>query len=107
MTFGQESGPPASAKQIRELLASSRTSATPTSAMHGPMRFTQRQAAGKFPRDEAEAFVGQLLDAESDGSNPVDAPAWRQRAQEQVMSCVPSEQLAAELRCRRWTANEP
>ena len=46
------------------------------------MGFTQRQAGGKFSRDEADAFIAQLLDAESDGSIAIAAPAWRQSAQE-------------------------
>jgi hypothetical protein len=71
------------------------------------MGFTQRQAAGKFSRDEAAAFIGQLQDAESGGSIAVAAPAWRQSAQEQMMSSLPSEQLADELRRRGWTVIEP
>ena len=80
-----------------------------TFAMHTtrPMGFTQRQAAGKFAREEAEAFIGQLLDAESDGVTAVPVPAWRQSAQEQMISCMPSEQLAGELRRRGWTAIAP
>jgi hypothetical protein len=108
MPFGQQSGPPASAKQIRELLALLKEAGhTDFRDARGPMGFTQRQAAGKFARDEAEAFITQLQDAESDGSNPVEGPAWRQSAQEQVMSCIPSEQLAGELRRRGWTAIAP
>jgi hypothetical protein len=70
------------------------------------MGFTQRQAAGKFSRDEAEAFIAQL-DAESDGATSIAAPDWRQSAQKQMMSSLPSEQLADELRRRGWTAIEP
>jgi hypothetical protein len=71
------------------------------------MGFTQRQAAGKFSRDEAEAFIAQLLDAESDGATSIATPDWRQSAQKQMMSSLPSEQLADELRRRGWTAIEP
>ncbi len=73
----------------------------------GPMGFTQRQAAGKFSRDEAAAFISQLQDAESDRSDPVAVASWRQNAQEQAMSHMSSELLAAELRRRGWTAIEP
>ena len=108
MAFGQRSGPPASAKQIRELLALLNDAGhTDFRDARGPMGFTQRQAAGKFARDEAAAFIGQLLDAESDGSIAVSLPGWRQSAQRQMMSCIPSEQLAGELRRRGWTAIEP
>jgi len=108
MAFGQQSGPPASAKQVRELLALLNDAGhTDFRDARGPMGFTQRQAAGKFARDEASAFIAQLLDAESDGSTPPAIPAWRQSAQEQMMSRLPSEQLADELRRRGWTATEP
>jgi hypothetical protein len=108
MAFGQQSGPPASAKQVRELLALLKDAGhTDFRDARGPMGFTQRQAAGKFARDEAAAFIGQLQDAESDGSTAVPVPAWRRSAQEQMMSCMPSEQLAGELRRRGWTAIEP
>jgi hypothetical protein len=71
------------------------------------MGFTQRQAAGKFARDEAAAFIDQLLDAEPNGSAPAAIPARRQSTQEQMVGRMPSEQLARELRRRGWTAIEP
>jgi len=108
MAFGQQSGPPASAKQVRELLALLKDAGhTDFRDARGPMGFTQRQAAGKFARDEAAAFIGQLQDTEPDGSTAVPVPAWRRSAQEQMMSSMPSEQLAGELRRRGWTAIEP
>ena len=108
MAFGQQSGPPASAKQVRELLALLKDAGhTDFRDARGPMGFTQRQAAGKFARDEAAAFIGQLQDTEPDGSTAVPVPAWRQSAQEQMMSSMASEQLAGELRRRGWTAIEP
>jgi hypothetical protein len=108
MGFGQQSGPPASAKQVRELLDLLKGAGhTDFRDARGPMGFTQRQAAGKFARDEADAFIEQLLDAESNGTIVVATPAWRQSAQEQMMSRMPSEQLADELRRRGWTTTEP
>jgi hypothetical protein len=108
MAFGQQSGPPASAKQVRELLDLLKGAGhSDFRDARGPMGFTQRQAAGKFSRDEAAEFIAQLLDAESDGSIDIAAPTWRQSAQEQVLSSLPSEQLAGELRRRGWTAIEP
>ncbi len=71
------------------------------------MGFTQRQAGGKFSRDEAAAFITQLLDAESDGSTAVAPPAWRQSAQEHMINSLPSDLLAGELRRRGWTVLEP
>lgn len=73
----------------------------------GPMGFTQRQAGGKFTRDEAAAAITQLMDAQPDGSIAVVTPAWRQSAQEQTVKAMPSEHLAGELRRRGWTVIEP
>ncbi|MGH9055797.1 MAG: hypothetical protein ACRDYY_08055 [Acidimicrobiales bacterium] len=73
----------------------------------GPMGFTQRQAAGKFTPDEADAFIDRLQDAAVDTKAAVTAPAWRLSAQEQLMRHIPAEQLAAELRRRGWGVVEP
>jgi hypothetical protein len=108
MAFGQQSGPPASAQQVRELLDLLKGAGhSDFRDARGPMGFSQRQAGGKFSRAEAAAFIAQLQDAESEGSGAVAAPAWRQSAQEQMMKSLKSEQLADELRRRGWTAIEP
>ena len=86
MTFGQQSGPPASARQVQELLTLLRQAGhTDFRDVRGPMGFTQRQAAGKFTRAEAEAFIDRLQDAEPDGSAPVAVPTARRSAAEQVL----------------------
>lgn len=70
MSFGQASGPPATAKQVRELQDLLEAAGhSDFRDARGPMGFTQRQAAGKFTRDEAQAFIDQL-EAEAQ-----DAPA--------------------------------
>ena len=108
MAFGQQSGPPASAKQVRELLNLLKEAGhSDFRDARGPMGFTQRQAGGKFSRDEAAAFIDQLLDTESDRPVAPAVPTWRRSAQEQVLSSLPSEQLAEELRRRGWTATAP
>ena len=79
------------------------------------MGFTQRQAAGRFSRDEAAAFIHRLEDAESDTTPPVlRLPTWRrsaeqrQAAQQQLTGRIPSDQLAGELRRpAAWTATAP
>ena len=105
MAFGQQSGPPASARQVQELMALLRGAGhTDFRDARGPMGFTQRQAAGKFTGDEAAAFIDRLQEAEIDGSAPVAAmPPARLSAAEQAMRRMPAEQLAAELRRRGWT----
>src|ERR1700692_3055291 len=101
MAFGQQSGPPASSTQVRELLALLKEAGhSDFRDARGPMGFTQRQAGGKFSRDEADAFITQLTDAEPEVSAAVATPAWRQSAQEQVIKALPSEELADELRRR-------
>jgi hypothetical protein len=71
------------------------------------MGFTQRQAAGKFTRDEATAFIEQL-EEKGPESGPLEAvPAARLSAQQQLMRHMPAEQLAVELRRRGWTVIEP
>lgn len=104
MAFGQQTGPPASARQVRELLDLLKEAGhSDFRDARGPMGFTQRQAGGKFSRDEAAAFIDQLQDADV----ALVAPSWRQSAQAQMLSSLPSDQLADELRRRGWTAIEP
>lgn len=96
------------------------------------MGFTQRQAGGKFTRDEADAFITQLRD-EADaasgavtpdsgtaddrrpargpaaGAPTVGAPTAGERlsASEKALRKLPSHRLAAELQRRGWVVMEP
>jgi hypothetical protein len=57
MAFGHQAGPPASRREVQELLTLLQDAGhTDFRDARGPMGFTQRQAAGKFTRDEAAAF---------------------------------------------------
>lgn len=123
MPFGQQSGPPASHQQVQELLALLQEAGhTDFRDARGPMRFTQRQAGGKFTREEAAAFIEQLLhEADGTDSDPdtghdralhpsVSGPkprAARLSATEQTLRKIPAEQLAAELQRRGWVVMEP
>ena len=108
MAFGQQSGPPASVRQVQELLALLREAGhIDFRDARGPMGFTQRQAAGKFTRVEAAAFIDRLQDAESTGNSPVTVPTTKQSAAEQVLRHMPAEQLAAELQRRGWIVTKP
>jgi hypothetical protein len=132
MAFGQVSGPPATGKQLQELLGLLHEAGhSDFRDARGPMGFTQRQAGGKFTRTEAEAFIDQLreaaeAEAEADeivGSAPAPSapspaaapspnarpkqPAVRLTAGEMAMRRIPSEQLAAELQRRGWVVMEP
>ena len=110
MAFGQQSGPPASSSQVRQLLELLQAAGyTDFRDARGPMGFTQRQGGGKFTRDEAAAFIEQLEGAEqdADGSAPPPVPVERLSATERALRAVPTERLAAELQRRGWVVMEP
>jgi hypothetical protein len=108
MAFGQHTGPPASARQLQELLGLLLEAGhTDFRDARGPMQFTQRQAAGRFTRDEAAAFIDRLQVEQLDGNGLGTAPAAKLSAQEQLVRHMPAAQLAAELRHRGWTVVEP
>jgi hypothetical protein len=112
MAFGQSSGPPATARQVAELLELLQAAGhADFRDARGPMGFTQRQAGGKFTRDEADAFIEQLQDeahaadsgvAVSDVVEPERLTKAEQAARE-----LSDEVLAAELQRRGWIVVEP
>lgn len=74
----------------------------------GPMGFTQRQAGGKFTRDEAAALIEQLEAAEESGSSAeAQEPAPHRTRTEQAARDLPTPVLAAELQHRGWVVMEP
>jgi hypothetical protein len=110
MAFGQQTGPPATARQVKELLGLLQEAGhIDFRDARGPMGFTQRQAGGRFTRDEATAFIEQLeAAADGDGDAPAAAaPQPRLSAVEQTLRRIPSPQLAAELQRRGWIVAEP
>ena len=128
MAFGQASGPPATAKQVAALLELLRAAGhSDFRDARGPMGFTQRQAGGKFTRDEADTFISQLeTEAEFDSViaeavNPTPAPTVTPRpkksskaaaaavsaADDHDLAGVPDSRLAAELQRRGWVVMEP
>ena len=121
MGFGQSSGPPATARQVQELLALLDDAGhSDFRDARGPMGFTQRQAAGKFTRDEADAFIARLQqDAEIRAGDTTGSPdaapvaaAPRPRARPtstsgSALRAIPTDQLAAELQRRGWVVLEP
>ena len=108
MAFGQPMGPPASARQVQQLLGLLQAAGHDDFRdARGPMGFTQRQAAGKFTRDEAAAFIEALEEAGPGGEPaPVTAPMQPSRT-EQALRRASSEQLAAELQRRGWVVVQP
>ena len=71
------------------------------------MGFTQRQAAGKFTRDEADAFIARL-EAAADGADVEPAaPVPRRATAGDPLRKFSSPELAAELQRRGWIVVEP
>jgi hypothetical protein len=126
MAFGQQSGPPATASQLQQLLSLLQGAGyVGFRDARGPLGFTQRQGGGKFSRDEADAFIAQLQDAEAsagDAPPEVVKPAPKKKAApkpavatsremltpaDQAIRRIPTEKLAAELQRRGWIVVEP
>lgn len=109
MAFGQQSGPPATQKQLAELLnLLEEAGYTDFKDARYPMDFTQRQAAGKFSRDEADEFISRLQSSGEGAEAGVPRePQRRASPAEQALSKFPAEELAAELQRRGWIVAEP
>jgi hypothetical protein len=116
MAFGQPAGPPASKQQLNELLELLIAAGhTDFRDARGPMQFNQRQAAGRFTRQEADDFIDQLrAEAEFDEviaavAEPVSPKPTPQRltAHQKTAKSLPDSVLAAELQSRGWIVVEP
>lgn len=85
MAFGQQSGPPATVRQLKDLMALlEQAGYSSFREARGPLGFTQRQGGGKFTGPEAAELIEQL-EAEAEGgpdleSAPASAPARKPRA---------------------------
>lgn len=80
MSFGQQSGPPASAKQVAYLTSLlAKAGYASIREARGPLGLTQRQGNGKFTTAEASALIEQLL-AEDEGYTGDDEPEAAPRA---------------------------
>lgn len=130
MAFGQPAGPPASPRQLEELLALlERAGHSGFRDARGPLGLNQRQAAGRFTRVEATALIEQLEQSGGPGRDAGGAGASRDAtivgpdraapdragpdraaptaAALRVLRDVPSGHLAAELQRRGWLVLEP
>jgi hypothetical protein len=108
MPFGQQPGPPASHRQVNELLGLLHQAGhADFRDARGPLRFTQRQAGGRFTRDEAAAFITQLQEAADEAPPTAEAAPPRLSSVEQTLRRVSDSQLAAELQRRGWIVSEP
>jgi len=124
MAFGQAAGPPASRRQVETLGELIRAAGhADFRDARGPLGLNQRQAGGRFTRDEADELIARLeteADAARDAPpDPDPQPAPRApRARRPVPSPregelaaalerLPAELLAAELQRRGWVVMEP
>jgi hypothetical protein len=109
MAFGQQSGPPASARQVRDLLELVQGAGhTDFRDARGPLGLSQRQAGGRFTRAEVETLIA-TLEAQSnvDGAAAAPAAAERLSVRDQALRKLPDEVLAAELDRRGWIVIAP
>jgi hypothetical protein len=107
MPFGQHPGPPATSRQLDELLDLLHAAGHEGFRdARGPLHFTQRQAAGKFTRDEADELIDRLRATSDDAVSPAAAPPRLSNA-ERLLRTLPAEQLAGELQRRGWVVVEP
>ncbi len=138
MAFNQPSGPPATARQLRDLTALVEAAGhTGFRDARGPLGLTQRQAGGRFTRDEAEDLIARLeaevggeagdegSDGPTDGTGPsppaprspegaapaATAPrapaASRRQSLARQLERVPEDLLVDELRRRGWSVTPP
>jgi len=110
MAFGQAAGPPATHKQIDELLDLLMDAGFESfKEARYPMDFSQRQAGGKFTRDEADEFIEKMQersDIEEESIAPV-MKVKKPSPANQALRKFPAEELAAELQRRGWIVAEP
>jgi len=102
MAFGQPSGPPATARQLRELAALVEAAGhTGFKDARGPLGLNQRQAGGRFTQDEAAELITRLEgEAEAGATEEVvdpgpDGPATRTATRSTPARSAPSASVDA------------
>ena len=116
MSFGQ-TAPPATAKQVQYLLSLvQKAGHAGFRDARGPLGLSQRQASGKFSRNEASALIDHLLaesSGESDGTpltsaGEVFSASDRLEAERaEILRGMPAGLLATELERRGWQVAPP
>ena len=109
MAFGQASGPSATHKQVDQLLDLLMEAGFESfKEARYLMDFTQRQAGGKFTRDEADEYIAKLQEKSEIGDGsiaPVEKVKKLSPAEQALRKCS-AEELAAELQRRGWIVAE-
>lgn len=117
MSFGQQSGPPASPKQIAHLLSLLNNDGFDFATARHRYGLTQRQARGKFTAPEASELLDRLTREAEDGGESAqlvfDDPSAvkaQQRIDTQrdaLLRGIPADVLADELQRRGWAVIPP
>lgn len=125
MAFGQQSGPPATVRQLRDLTALVEAAGhSGLKDARGPLGLNQRQAGGRFTQDEATDLIARLEAEETGGDPEPDRPApdrtpdstpvsaappaaSRRQSLARQLERVPEDLLVDELRRRGWTVTPP
>jgi len=119
MAFGQQSGPPASPKQVAYLLSLLQADGYDFATGRHHYGLTQRQAKGKFTRSEASEMIDRLV-AKANGEEIEPPPTTDnnddvvKKASEDLdtkrsamLRGMPAELLADELERRGWAVIPP
>lgn len=110
MAFGQSAGPPAGHKQLDELLELLLEAGFESfKEARYPMDFTQRQAGGKFTREEADEYIAKLQERSEIEEESI-APVMKAKKPSPAVKALgkySDEELAAELQRRGWIVAEP
>ena len=116
MSFGQQSGPPASQKQVAYLLSLMEAAGYDFATGRHHFGLNQRQARGKFSVSEASELIDRLTaEAEADPDAPptfddpaaVRAQAKLDKDRAVLLKGIPAEMLADELQNRGWAVIPP
>jgi hypothetical protein len=120
MSFGQQSGPPASTKQVAYLLSLLEAEGYDFTTGRHHYGLNQRQAKGKFTVGEASEMIDRLVArAEAGAEGPDGAPTLFDdpvalKAQEKMdaqhatlLRGIPADVLADELQRRGWAVIPP
>jgi len=109
MPFGQSPGPPASRRQVETLAELVRAAGhADFRDARGPLGLNQRQAGGRFTRDEAEELIARL-EAGAAAGEPVETTprAGAPMPHRSPLAGIADDVLAAELQRRGWIVVEP
>ena len=101
-------GPPATPKQVSYLQALLEKAGYATfREARRAYGLTQRQAGGKFTKQEASALIDRVVNGEPDVDRETVLEEQATAAQADLLRGMPATWLADELRRRGWTVGEP